>query len=267
MQTRTLLWPTLGAMLPRKPPPTDLQVALLMEQDNRCLYCGLEFGTSVWVKARETTLEVNWDHMIPYAYVGTNPPDNWAAACQLCNGYKSDLIFASLDDIRAYILEHARRYRHDPAPLWAPDPAEPDPDEVARQQRRIEDYQRVLDGAEPITPRRRRKRVPKRRGLPKPGTVPDPAVLEHLAELAAEADRKRAVAHLAESAARPRRVRRIPVDPSLIRRAPAPDPAEPDPAGVAAWLIERGGAPPAPTTPARGRLTSRVRRGNRGSET
>lgn len=100
-------------------PSTDLQVTILEEQDNRCLYCGHKFGTLVTRGARvQVWLEVTWDHFIPFAYCGNNRDDNWVAACQLCNSYKSDLIFPGVLEIRDYIRDKAIANEHYPLPFW-----------------------------------------------------------------------------------------------------------------------------------------------------
>jgi hypothetical protein len=92
---------------------------MLEETGNRCLYCGLEFGSPVYRRGHGVEwLEIHWDHRVPYAYVNGNPAHNWAPACQLCNGYKAALMFDTLDEIRAYIIERARSHRHDPMPIW-----------------------------------------------------------------------------------------------------------------------------------------------------
>jgi hypothetical protein len=103
----------------RKRPSGVIQADILEDQGNRCLYCGLEFGYAVWRRIYGTVwLEVHWDHRVPYSYLQTNPDSNWIAACQLCNGYKSSLMFATLEEIRSYIVRRARSHHHDPMPLW-----------------------------------------------------------------------------------------------------------------------------------------------------
>jgi hypothetical protein len=90
-----------------------------MEQDNRCLYCGQEFGTLVIRRGNDWNwLHVTWDHFVPYTYSERNEDENWVAACQLCNGYKSSLVFADVLEVRTYILNKAIKNRHDPLPFW-----------------------------------------------------------------------------------------------------------------------------------------------------
>lgn len=133
-------------MRSRGHPSVDVQVDTLLEQDDRCLYCGLKFGDLVIRKGNDWVwLGVTWDHFVPFAYSNRNPDDNWVAACQLCNGYKGSQMFDDLPAVRAYIEERARVRRHDPMPLWhVPDEV---PDEVARG--RWADYQRRRHQVEP----------------------------------------------------------------------------------------------------------------------
>jgi HNH endonuclease len=93
----------------RRKPEKAVQDRILGRQDGRCLYCGHRFGDTVWRHGQPVTLRLNWDHLIPYAYLAANPDDNWAAACHVCNGIKSSLIFQSVEDARDYILDRAAR--------------------------------------------------------------------------------------------------------------------------------------------------------------
>lgn len=114
----------------RRRPSTRVQVGLLVDQDNRCLYCGHRFGDLVVRKGNDWVwLEVAWDHFVPYAYSEANPDDGWVAACQLCNAYKSDLIFVGVVDVRRHVMDRAIANEHDPLPFWSTDPTTP-PSEI-----------------------------------------------------------------------------------------------------------------------------------------
>lgn len=67
-----------------------------------CFYCDREFGSVVWVK-RERTLRVHWDHVTPYVHTFDNREVNFVAACQICNGWKSDKVFDTIEEIRGYL--------------------------------------------------------------------------------------------------------------------------------------------------------------------
>jgi hypothetical protein len=75
----------------------------LEEQGNQCLYCERRFGAVIFRWSRPVKLALNWDHMVPYAYSQNNSGSNFAAACQICNGLKRDLCFATLDDAKIYL--------------------------------------------------------------------------------------------------------------------------------------------------------------------
>jgi len=86
--------------------PKELKRKILIAQDNKCIYCGHVFGERYWHpgKSRFVKLRVHYDHLVPWSYSGNNSGNNIAAACNLCNMAKSDLMFNSLDEARVYIL-------------------------------------------------------------------------------------------------------------------------------------------------------------------
>lgn len=69
---------------------------ILYTQDNRCYWCGREFGTAV-VKPDNTlyVLTPVWDHYIPYSYTCSNKPSEFIASCSRCNLHKSSFIITS----------------------------------------------------------------------------------------------------------------------------------------------------------------------------
>ena len=79
----------------RKRPTIKIQAIQLIEQEGRCFYC----NSSLYGD------RIEWDHLIPYAYSGTNPDNNWIAACELCNGKKSDKIFSNETQIYKFCLK------------------------------------------------------------------------------------------------------------------------------------------------------------------
>ncbi len=89
----------------RRKPPVFHRNRILREQDYRCLYCGRLFGSVVETPSRRILISVRWDHVDPYVYSQNNKPQNFAAACQICNGWKSSLSFQSLEEIRSYVGE------------------------------------------------------------------------------------------------------------------------------------------------------------------
>jgi len=99
-------------------PPAALQASLLTEFENRCAYCRLPFGLLVWrrgvgnvkdggiyyaTRYGALTLQVEWDHFVPFAYSASNRSDWFVPACQLCNRIKNDRIFRTLEGAREAI--------------------------------------------------------------------------------------------------------------------------------------------------------------------
>jgi hypothetical protein len=91
--------------MPRRRCPPRLHAITLERQRYRCLYCRTLFGTVVYRGARMIVTEVRWDHRIPYAYLQANPDENWAAACQVCNSIKNDLLFFDVTSLRRWMRE------------------------------------------------------------------------------------------------------------------------------------------------------------------
>jgi 5-methylcytosine-specific restriction endonuclease McrA len=91
----------------RRPTKAD-QARILTEQQNRCFYCGNDFGVVAERtgngKPRLEPLAVRWDHWEPFSHSANNNPDNFVAACQVCNAYKSNLIFDDQDAARLVLL-------------------------------------------------------------------------------------------------------------------------------------------------------------------
>lgn len=105
----------------KRQPDVRTREAILIAQRGRCLYCMKPLDGSVFRHGKKIALQLNWDHMVPYAYLGSNPGDNWAAACQVCNMIKDANHFISLQECRDWI--EIQRYR-----LGYTDDFEPEPE-------------------------------------------------------------------------------------------------------------------------------------------
>lgn len=81
--------------LGNKIPAQNLRRKILIEQMGRCAYCNAGLD--------DETLE--WDHFIPFSYLGCNPQNNWVAACRACNRTKSSRVFSSEADLTDFIVE------------------------------------------------------------------------------------------------------------------------------------------------------------------
>ncbi len=87
----------------RKLPPLEHRNLVLVLQENKCFYCAQEFGTWERHRRKLIQLRVNWDHLLPFAYLQSNPTFNFVAACQLCNGIKGSKIFDKLIELKEYV--------------------------------------------------------------------------------------------------------------------------------------------------------------------
>jgi 5-methylcytosine-specific restriction endonuclease McrA len=101
----------------RSKPSKHRQEALLIEQENRCIYCGRLFGSNYERNGKLRMLKINWDHFVPFAYVTSNPAENFLAACHLCNGLKGSKMFKTFKETREYVESRKRskkiQYRDD----------------------------------------------------------------------------------------------------------------------------------------------------------
>lgn len=115
----------------RRQCPFPTRYMLLERQRYRCLYCSLPFGTVLLRRNRQIITAPVYDHRIPYAFLGKNPPMNWRASCAPCNGIKSDLIFVNDLALRRYVL--GKRQEKGYYVAWVPPvSSEEGPEEWAR---------------------------------------------------------------------------------------------------------------------------------------
>lgn len=79
---------------------------ILLEQNNRCLYCNREFGSFYTPVGKRSPIKVvlNWDHFVPFAYSRTNNCE-YVAACSRCNIKKGALIFDTLEQAILHVSE------------------------------------------------------------------------------------------------------------------------------------------------------------------
>ena len=91
-----------GADKRRTPTPT-MRRKVLVRQHDRCMYCDNPFGWIVSRKGRPVMLKLNWDHFVPYSFLGANPGDNWVAACHVCNNIKGPKMFDTIREAQQYI--------------------------------------------------------------------------------------------------------------------------------------------------------------------
>jgi 5-methylcytosine-specific restriction endonuclease McrA len=100
--------------LRRRPGEADKR-RILDEQGHLCFYCFQPFGYFVRRpgKARSCRLRQEWDHAVPYSYSQNNNATNFVAACHVCNGLKSDYVFATPDEARVRLDDLRRQAGYD----------------------------------------------------------------------------------------------------------------------------------------------------------
>ena len=94
----------------RSRPSRAAQQEILLRQDDRCLYCERLFGSWARRNGKPLQLSVCWDHFAPYSYSRDNQDLNFVAACQVCNGIKSNRIFETIEQARVYLSTCGRRF-------------------------------------------------------------------------------------------------------------------------------------------------------------
>lgn len=87
----------------RRRPSAAMARHILAEQGNSCLYCDRPFDSVVWYGGKVRTIKLRWDHMVPWNYGRDNRDCNFAAACQICNSIKSNRMFMTVEEVRAYV--------------------------------------------------------------------------------------------------------------------------------------------------------------------
>ena len=70
-----------------------LKKRILAQQENRCAYCD-----------ENITGRACFDHVVCWSYCGNNDESNLVAACNICNGIKSNLVFNTLEEARNYVI-------------------------------------------------------------------------------------------------------------------------------------------------------------------
>lgn len=93
----------------RRTPPKKDKDRILRQQEDQCFYCGARFGSIRSRHGDPFVIKINWDHQLPYAMSQNNYAYNFVAACQVCNGIKSDRIFQTIDEAKIYLTAKRRQ--------------------------------------------------------------------------------------------------------------------------------------------------------------
>ena len=80
------------------------------QQEGRCFWCENEFGMYVMKQNVVRRLEIVVDHVLPWSFSLDQGKKNLVASCQICNGWKSSLIFDSEEDCRGFLKRKWTRW-------------------------------------------------------------------------------------------------------------------------------------------------------------
>jgi hypothetical protein len=82
----------------------DEKSKIINRQSFKCIYCARKLGSTVWdPEGKPVILSTRFDHFEPFALRSNENPENFVAACGVCNGFKSDKVFDSLKDARTWL--------------------------------------------------------------------------------------------------------------------------------------------------------------------
>lgn len=82
----------------RRHPSPSVERDIILSQRGRCGYCNSSL----------THQQIEWDHFIPFSYLGRNPRDNWVAACRTCNQSKSNRVWTDEEAVYDFCYEMTR---------------------------------------------------------------------------------------------------------------------------------------------------------------
>jgi 5-methylcytosine-specific restriction endonuclease McrA len=97
---------------------------ILESQDYKCIYCDFSFGAVVWRAkpiGKAIILRVTFDHFVPFNFSLNNKATNFVAACQVCNGIKSNKVFDSIVDAKRHIQKRRKAKGYDAEEEESPD--------------------------------------------------------------------------------------------------------------------------------------------------
>lgn len=87
----------------RRRPSRVERERLLDEYNHSCAYCEQRFDSIVEYHKKQKLLRVEWDHQVPWIYNQDNRISNFLPTCQFCNGWKSDKMFRTIEEVMIYV--------------------------------------------------------------------------------------------------------------------------------------------------------------------
>lgn len=88
----------------RKPPTVAVRQRLLAEFNDSCAYCGQRLNAIIGFRGKIIQLRLNWDHAVPWSYSMNNHGHNFLPSCHVCNRWKYNRMFDTLEETRAWLL-------------------------------------------------------------------------------------------------------------------------------------------------------------------
>jgi hypothetical protein len=83
--------------------PPALRAKIIESQGHRCFYCDSMLGGYAKRGHDTIRLRAQIDHQVPWAWMRDTSEKNLVAACHVCNGIKSSLMFGTLEECKDYI--------------------------------------------------------------------------------------------------------------------------------------------------------------------
>lgn len=92
--------------------PQYVRDTLLANQDGRCAYCGLRFGSLIRIDGKLHILVLEFDHFYPYNRYMDRPADNWVASCDVCNKIKGNAKSGTVPEAVSYVRDLLTKREH-----------------------------------------------------------------------------------------------------------------------------------------------------------
>ncbi len=97
----------------RKTPPKAEKEKILREQGFRCFYCDVLLNSIRYRNGKALHILINWDHQLPFVFSQNNACSNFVAACNICNGLKSNRVFRTIEEAQIYLANKRRQKGYD----------------------------------------------------------------------------------------------------------------------------------------------------------
>lgn len=97
--------------------------ALIRETGECCYWCARSIGQPYPVRGETVALRLHWDHVIPSSAGGLTDITNVVPSCHVCNQWKSDRVFATEAEVRAYLEQRWNEPIHQPDVSGAEEPS------------------------------------------------------------------------------------------------------------------------------------------------